>query len=41
MQTVMDNKLGSVWFTEFPEETQEQIFGLLRDGLVDAGDWST
>lgn len=38
MRTVVDNNLGSVWFTEFSEETQEQIFGLLRNGLVEAGD---
>jgi hypothetical protein len=36
LQTVVDNNLGSIWITQFPEETQKQIFELLRTGLVPA-----
>jgi hypothetical protein len=34
LQTVVDNNLGSVWLTEFPPATQEEIFELLRTGLL-------
>ncbi len=38
MRTVVDNNLGSLWFTQFPEETQEEIFRLLRSNIVDAAE---
>jgi hypothetical protein len=34
LQTVVDNNLGSVWLTDFPAATQDEIFGLLRTGLI-------
>jgi hypothetical protein len=34
LQAVVDNNLGSVWLTDFPAETQHEIFGLLRSGLT-------
>lgn len=34
LRTVVDNNLGSVWLTEFPEATQQEIFTLLRTGLI-------
>jgi hypothetical protein len=38
LQTVVDNNLGSVWLTDFPADTQQQIFDLLRSGLVPAAE---
>ncbi|MFI7541629.1 hypothetical protein [Actinoplanes sp. NPDC049599] len=34
LRTVVDNNLGSVWLTEFPPATQQEIFELLRTGLI-------
>src|SRR5687768_3978212 len=34
LQTVVDNNLGSVWLTDFPPETQQEIFDLLQEGLI-------
>jgi len=34
LQTVVDNNLGSVWLTEFPPATQQEIFRLLRTELI-------
>ncbi|HEX8343351.1 MAG TPA: hypothetical protein VF657_01225 [Actinoplanes sp.] len=36
MQTVVDNNLGSIWITEFPAATQDEIFELLRNELIPA-----
>lgn len=38
LQTVVDNNLGSIWLSDFPKETQEEIFNLLRNGLVPAAE---
>jgi hypothetical protein len=38
LRTVVDYRLGSVWITDFPPATQEEIFELLRRGLVSAGE---
>jgi hypothetical protein len=34
LQTVVDNNLGSIWIQDLPKETQEEIFTILRGGLV-------
>ncbi len=34
LQAVVDNNLGSVWLTDFPAATQEEVFLLLRTGLI-------
>jgi hypothetical protein len=34
LRAVVDNNLGSVWLTDFPATTQQEIFTLLRRGLV-------
>ena len=34
LQSVVDNNLGSIWISDFPKDTQDEIFHLLRDGLV-------
>jgi hypothetical protein len=34
MQTVVDNNLGSIWVTEFPAATRDEIFRLLRTELI-------
>lgn len=34
LQAVVDNNLGSVWLTEFPTATQQEIFELLRTELL-------
>jgi hypothetical protein len=36
LRTVVDHELGSVWFPDLPPATQEEIFGLLRRGLIRA-----
>jgi len=38
LQEVVDNNLGSVWFNEFPAQTQHEIAELLRGGLVAAAE---
>jgi hypothetical protein len=38
LQTVVDNNLGPIWISNFPKGTQEEIFNLLRDGLVPAAE---
>jgi hypothetical protein len=38
LQTVVDNNLGSIWIPDFPNETQEEIFTILRDGLISAAE---
>ena len=38
LQEVVDNNLGSMWITEFPAETQEEIFRLLRTELIVAAE---
>lgn len=38
LRTVVDYHLGSVWITDFPPATQEEIFELLRRGLVSAAE---
>lgn len=34
LRTVVDNNLGSVWLTDFPPATQQEIHMLLRTGLI-------
>ena len=34
LRTVVNNNLGSVWLTEFPPATQQEIFKLLRTELI-------
>jgi len=34
LQTVVDNNLGSVWLTGFSAATRQEIFTLLRTGLI-------
>ncbi|MGW4942471.1 hypothetical protein ACWEOZ_12910 [Actinoplanes sp. NPDC004185] len=38
LQAVVDNNLGSVWLTDFPATTRQEIFTLLRTGLVAEGE---
>ena len=38
LQTLVDNNLGSVWLPDLPKETQEEIFTILRGGLVPAAE---
>jgi hypothetical protein len=38
MREVVDNNLGSLWITEFPQTTQRQILDALRSGLVSAAE---
>jgi hypothetical protein len=37
LRTVVDENLGSLWIPDLPAATQEEIYQLLRSGLVDAG----
>ncbi len=37
LHEIVDNNLGSLWISEFSATTQQEIFVLLRDGLVTAG----
>lgn len=36
LRTVVENNLGSVWLTEFPPPTQQEIFELLQTELIPA-----
>jgi hypothetical protein len=36
LQTVITENLGSVWIPDLPPDTQEEIYELLRRGLVSA-----
>jgi hypothetical protein len=36
LRTVVENNLGSVWLTDFPPPTQQEIFELLRTELIPA-----
>jgi hypothetical protein len=38
LQEVVDNNLGSLWIPDLPEQTQREIFELLRSGLIDAAE---
>ncbi|WP_327039807.1 hypothetical protein [Micromonospora maris] len=37
LQEIVDNNLGSLWLHELPGSAQQEIVGLLRNGLVAAG----
>jgi hypothetical protein len=37
LRTVVDENLGSLWIPDLPASTQEEIYRLLRSGLVSAG----
>jgi hypothetical protein len=38
LRTVVDNNLGSIWISDFPPATQDEIFHLFRSGLVAAAE---
>ena len=38
LQTVVDNNLGSIWISRFPEATQKEIYNHLRGGLIPAAE---
>lgn len=34
LRTVVEENLGSLWIPDLPAEAQEEIYGLLRGGLI-------
>lgn len=37
LRAIVDENLGSLWIPDLPEEAQEEIYAVLRGGLVAAG----